>query len=79
MLLKFSEEGRELGGEDNIGGKWGLEKIMTIRLYSSNTISWVKRNYFEVEKLVTVLKNEDFCSFLRFIHYIIKYKKYLWT
>lgn len=46
---------------------------MTIGLYYSNTVSWVEGNYFEVEKPVTVLKNEDFRSFSRFIHCIIKY------
>lgn len=63
MLLKFVGKGRELGGESNIGGKRGLRGIMTIELYYSNTIFWVEENFFEVEKPVTLLKNEDFRSF----------------
>ena len=74
MLQKFVGKGRELGDGGNIGGKRGLRGIMTIELYFSNTISWVEENYFEIEKpVVTLLKNEDFRSFSRFIHCIIKY------
>lgn len=46
---------------------------MIIELYHSNIISWIEKSYFKFEKLVILLKNEDFDSFLRFINYIIKY------